>query len=134
MLRDSKPTDAELAILKVLWTHGPSTVRAVHNALKTDSAYTTTLKMLQIMHDKGLVQRDTSERSHVYRPSLSEEQVQRSLVTDLLDRAFGGSVARLAMRALSLERASPAELAELRAMLDEQEAADKPAKAKGKKK
>ncbi len=122
MSRHPMPTDAELAILKVLWAHGPSTVRAVHEALKASSAYTTTLKMLQIMHDKGLVERDTSKRSHVYQPALSEEVAQRSLVTDLLDRVFEGSVARLTMRALSLERASPAELAELRALLDEHEA------------
>lgn len=113
-----KPTDAELTILRVLWRAGPSTVRAVHDALGGGGAYTTTLKMLQIMHDKGLVRRDASQRSHVYEAALDEQEAERSLLTDLLDKAFGGSAARLAMHALSLRPASKDELAEIRALLD----------------
>ena len=88
-----KPTDAELAILRVLWERGPSTVRQVHELVARDrpAAYTTALKLLQIMTEKGLVDRDERERTHVYRARLSEEQTQRQLVRDLLDRAFGGS-------------------------------------------
>src|SRR6188508_2011298 len=92
-----RPTDAELAILGVLWERGPSTVREVHDALSStqDSGYTTVLKLLQIMIDKGLVVRDESERAHVYEARLSEQRTQRQLLGDLMDRAFGGSPAKL---------------------------------------
>ncbi len=118
-----KPTKAELAILQVLWRHGPCTVRQVHEELNRgkSSAYTTTLKFLQIMAEKGLVLRDESERSHVYRAAASEEKTQRGLVDDLLQRAFGGSAQKLVMQALSHKRTSPAELAEIRKLLDELE-------------
>src|SRR2546430_17724722 len=88
-----RPTDAELAILRVLWDRGPSTVRQVHDVLGRErpAAYTTALKLLQIMTEKGLVERDERDRTHVYRARLSEEQTQRQLVRDLADRAFGGS-------------------------------------------
>lgn len=112
------PSDGELAILRVLWSGGPATVRAVHDALERGGAYTTTLKQLQIMWDKGLVTRDDSQRSHVYGAAVKEDEVQGSLVTDLLRKAFDGSAARLAMRALSVERASDDEIAELRSLLD----------------
>src|SRR6516165_10760541 len=104
-----KPTEAELAILQVLWRHGPCTVRQVHEELSQEkqSGYTTTLKLLQIMAGKGLVQRDESERSHVYRARLSEEKTQRHLVDDLLDRAFGGSAQKLVMRALASKKTTP---------------------------
>jgi BlaI family penicillinase repressor len=116
-----RPTDAELAILRVLWQRGPSTVRVVTEALAAhrEVGYTTALKLLQIMTDKGLVRRDESQRTHVYTARLSEEQTQKQLVGDLLERAFGGSAQKLVMRALSVRRASPEELAEIRRLLDE---------------
>ena len=118
-----RPTDAELAILRVLWRDGPSTVRQVQQALSQDrpTGYTTALKLLQIMTRKGLVQRDQDQRRHVYRARHSEAQTQRQLVGDLLERAFGGSRTRLVMQALAGKRASPKELAELRRLLDELE-------------
>jgi predicted transcriptional regulator len=112
------PTDAELAILKVLWRQGPQTVRQVHEALGTGGAYTTTLKMLQIMLDKQLVTRDASQRSHVYSAAVGEEDTQRALVTDLVDKAFEGSAAKMAMHALSLKDVSPDEIAELQHLID----------------
>jgi BlaI family transcriptional regulator, penicillinase repressor len=113
-----KPTDAELAILRVLWTRGPSTVRQVAEAMDRESGYTTVLKLLQIMTDKGLVTRDEAERTHVYAAAFSEDQTQRQLVSDLLERAFGGSAAKLVLHALSAKKASPAELAEIRKLID----------------
>lgn len=120
MPKPPRPTDAELAILRVLWQRGACTVRQVHDALSRDrpSAYTTALKMLQIMTEKGLVRRDVSDRTHVYQAKLSEEQTQRQLVRDLLDRAFGGSSSKLVMQALSAKRATPEELSEIRRLLE----------------
>lgn len=122
-----KPTDSELSILRVLWRLGPSTVRAVHDELNRsqETGYTTVLKLLQIMHEKGLVIRDESERSHVYRPAWSENEVQQQLVGHLLDRAFGGSARQLVMQALATKKASPAELAEIRKLLEEMEGGKK---------
>ena len=118
-----RPTDAELAILSVLWQRGPSTVREVHDELlrSHESGYTTVLKMLQIMIDKGLVVRDESNRAHVYSARLSEQRTQRQLLGDLIERAFGGSPARLVMQALSSTKASPEELSAIRNVLDEME-------------
>jgi BlaI family transcriptional regulator, penicillinase repressor len=115
-----KPTDAELAILRILWERGPSTVRQVHELLARDrqAAYTTALKLLQIMTEKGLVERDERERTHVYRARLSEDQTQRQLVRDLLDRAFGGSASKLVMQALATKRASADELRDIRKAID----------------
>jgi len=115
-----KPTDAELAILRILWERGPSTVRQVHELLARDrqAAYTTALKLLQIMTEKGLVERDERERTHVYKPRLSEDQTQRQLVRDLLDRAFGGSASKLVMQALATRRASADELRDIRKAID----------------
>lgn len=115
-----RPTDAELAILRVLWERGPSTVRQVHEVLSRErpAAYTTALKLLQIMTDKGLVSRDERDRSHVYHARLTEAQTQRQLVRDLLDRAFGGSAAKLVMQALAARRASAEELVEIRRLID----------------
>jgi predicted transcriptional regulator len=115
-----RPTDAELAILRVLWERGPSTVRQVHEVLSRErpAAYTTALKLLQIMTDKGLVSRDERDRSHVYHARLTEAQTQRQLVRDLVDRAFGGSAAKLVMQALAARRASPEELVEIRRLID----------------
>jgi BlaI family penicillinase repressor len=112
-----KPTDAELAILRILWSRGPSTVRDVAEAMGREGAYTTVLKLLQIMTEKELVRRDESARTHIYESAHTEEQMQKHLVTDLLDRAFDGSAATLLMRALSAKKASPKELAEIRKLL-----------------
>lgn len=116
-----RPTEAELAILRVLWDRGPSTVREVTEALQDErgTGYTTALKLLQIMTDKGLVQRDESSRAHAYEAVASAETTQRQLVSDLLERAFGGSARQLVLQALSAKRASRDELAEIRHMLDE---------------
>ena len=124
--RDPRPTDAELAILQVLWRRGPSTVREVHEELKGEhsTVYTTVLKLLQIMTEKGLVKRDELSRAHIYRPSQPAEQAQQRLVMDLVDRAFDGSAQQLVMRALTAKKASPDELAEIRRLLDELERAD----------
>ncbi|HEU4594477.1 MAG TPA: BlaI/MecI/CopY family transcriptional regulator [Pyrinomonadaceae bacterium] len=118
-----RPTDAELEILKVLWRRGPSTVREVFEQLSEfkTSGYTTVLKMMQIMSEKGLVRRDETQRAHVYRAALAEDETQRQLVGDLLRRAFDGSAKRLVLQALSTERASADELNEIRRMLDELE-------------
>ncbi len=118
-----RPTPAELEILGVLWRRGPSTVREVQTELSRSrpTGYTTALKFLQIMTEKGLVQRDESQKSHVYRPSLPKEETQRRLVGDLLVRAFEGSAGRLAAHALSTHKASPEELREIRKLLDELE-------------
>ena len=120
MAKTPRPTDAELAILRVLWQLGPSTVRQVHDVLMRDrpTAYTTALKLLQIMTEKGLVRRDESDRTHVYHVRLTEEQTQRQLVRDLVDRAFGGSSSKLVLQALASKRASSDELAEIRRMLE----------------
>ena len=117
----SRPTDAELGILRVLWQRGPSTVREVRDVLAAEkpTGYTTVLKFMQIMHDKGLLVRDESQRSHVYQPRVPAEKTQRQLVTDLLERAFEGSARNLVMQALSAKRVSPEELAQIRALLDE---------------
>ena len=113
-----KPTDAELAILRVLWSRGPSTVRQVTEILERDTGYTTALKLLQIMTEKRLVVRDESARTHVYQAAYTEDQTQRQLVTDLLDRAFDGSAARLVLQALSSNTASPKELEAIRKLID----------------
>jgi predicted transcriptional regulator len=116
-----KPTDAELAILRVIWERGPSTVRQVHEALADtrETGYTTTLKLMQIMADKGLVKRNETSRTHVYSAIAGEEQTQRQLVKDLVDRAFGGSAATLVLRALSAEGTSESELREIRKLIDD---------------
>ena len=103
MPRLPRPTDSELAILRVLWDRGPSTVRTVHEALAgaRETGYTTTLKLMQIMVAKGLVRRNESERTHVYTARLTQDQTQRQLVADLVQRAFGGSAAALMQQALS---------------------------------
>lgn len=118
-----RPTDAELAILRVLWDRGPSTVRDVTEALHEErgTGYTTALKLLQIMTEKGLVQRDDSQRTHVYEAVAPAEVTQRQLVSDLLDRAFRGSTPQLVLQVLSTKRASRAELAEIRQLLDAME-------------
>ena len=118
-----KPTDAELAVLRVLWQRGPSTVREVWEQLNPTqgTGYTTVLKIMQIMCEKGLLSRDESDRSHVYRAARSEEQTQRQVVGHLLDRLFSGSAPKLVMRALDAKKATRAELTEIRRLLDELE-------------
>jgi BlaI family penicillinase repressor len=115
-----RPTEAELAILNVLWDHGPLPVREIHGLMDADkpTGYTTVLKLLQIMTEKGLVNRDDSTRTHVFEAAYSEDQTQQQLVGDLLDRAFDGSAAKLVLRALEARAASPEELAEIRKLLD----------------
>ena len=118
-----RPTDGELGILRVLWRRGPSTVRQIHEELaqRSPTVYTTVLKLLQIMTEKGLVERDESQRAHVYVARLPEEQTLGQLVGDLLDRAFEGSSSRLVMRALESRPATREELAEIRRLLDTME-------------
>jgi BlaI family transcriptional regulator, penicillinase repressor len=127
MMTTPRPTDAELAILRILWRRGPSTVRQVHEDLERRSltGYTTVLKLLQIMTEKGLVERDESQRAHVYVARLPEEQTLGQLVGDLLDRAFEGSSSRLVMRALESRPATREELSEIRRMLDLMEGEDR---------
>ena len=118
-----RPTNAELAILSVLWRRGPSTVRDVHEALGEGRGeavgYTTILKLLQIMTEKKLVKRDTRSRTHVYAAAASEATTRDQLLSDLVDRAFGGSSLALVLQALSTTRATPAELEQIRRLLDE---------------
>ena len=123
-----RPTDAELEILTVLWSRGPSTVREVHEAIgrtralrRKPAQYTTVLKMLQIMAEKGLVRRDEKNRAHVYEASRPREWTQSQLAGDLLQRAFGGSAKGLIIGALSARKASREELAEVRKLLEEYE-------------
>ena len=118
-----RPTDAELEILKVLWRRGPSTVREVFESFGETkvTGYTTVLKLMQIMAEKGLVVRDESERAHRYEAAAAEDETQRRLVGELLRKAFDGSAKKLVLQALSAERASAEELSEIRRMLDELE-------------
>lgn len=117
-----RPTDAELAILRVLWRRGPSTVRDVQGELnhKRRTGYTTALKLLQIMTEKGLVRRDETDRAHVYEARLTEEKTQRQLVRDLLERAFGGAHQKLVMQVLRARKKplTPEQLDEIRKLLD----------------
>ena len=112
-----KPTDAELAILTVLWSRGPSTVREIAEDMGREAGYTTILKLLQIMTEKGLVVRDETARTHVYEAASTQDQTQRQLVTDLLERAFDGSAAKLVLQALAATKSSPEELAEIKKLL-----------------
>ncbi len=126
-LRTPKPTGAELELLRILWERGPSTVAVIHEAQAgKGTGYTTTLKVLQRMTEKGLVRRAERQRSHVYRAAVDAEKTQRQLVRDLLQRAFGGSPGKLVVQALSEKKASPEELATIRQLLDEMERQAKP--------
>ena len=119
----SKPTAAELEILAVLWELGEATVKEVHTNLSSNkpTAYTTVLKFLQIMMEKGLVDRDDANKAHVYRAALSQEQTQKTLVSDLLEKAFRGSALRLVQHVLEAKPASAADLKEIRRMISEAE-------------
>ena len=116
-----RPTEAELGILRVLWEKGPSTVRHVNDVLSQtrDTGYTTTLKLMQIMAEKGLVTRDERDRTHVYAARWSQDHTQRQLVSDLVDRAFGGSATALVLQALSAHPASADELSEIQRLIDD---------------
>ena len=118
-----RPTDAELEILRVLWVRGPSTVREVHEALNKvrPAGYTTILKFMQIMTDKGLLRRNEDQRAHVYEARVLQAETQRMLVGELLDKAFEGSAANLLMQALASKPASAEELSTIRQLLDEYE-------------
>ena len=117
-----RPTDAELGILRVLWQRGPSTVREVQESLNEarPTGYTTVLKTLQIMTEKGLVRRDEQQRAHVYEAQFAQHQTQRQMVGDLLNRVFDGSASNLLMHALATKKGtSPEELSQIRDILDE---------------
>jgi predicted transcriptional regulator len=115
------PTEAELEILNILWTLGPSTVRDVHTASAKDTGYTTILKQMQVMAEKGLLSRSEQYRSHVYEARIAKEQTQRQLTRSLMQRAFDGSAKNLVLGALSSQKVSAKDLAEIRRMLDEYE-------------
>lgn len=118
-----KPTEAEIEILSVLWEIGPATVREVHSQLikVREVGYTTVLKLMQIMTEKGFVVRDESQRSHVYRPKQKAETVKKSLLSDLITRVFSGSTSSLVMQAISSKKATPSQLAKMKELLDELE-------------
>lgn len=115
-----RPTEAELEILQVLWQHGTCTVRDVHEVLnrRTGTGYTTALKLLQVMHEKGLVERDESQRAHVYTAAVSKERTQRRFLSDIVKRVFDGSSSRLVLQALGEHKASREELHEIRELLN----------------
>lgn len=119
-IQKRRPTEAELTILRVLWEGGPATVREIHKVLAAErpTGYTTVLKLLQIMTEKGLVERDETRRPQVYRPAYSQQQTQRQMVGDLLQRVFGGSVKALVLQALESKRSSPEELEAMEKLLD----------------
>ena len=122
----ARPTPAELAILRALWQHQPATVREVHELLNPEqggNSYTTTLKMLQIMTEKGLVERDTGQRAHIYRANCTQQGERRAFVTDLANRLFDGSATQLALQALGQSgRIDAEELAEIKQMIQRLEA------------
>jgi BlaI family transcriptional regulator, penicillinase repressor len=117
----NQPTKAELRILQVLWRHGPSTVRRVYEGLGEASGYTSVLKLMQIMLEKGLLSRDAQDRTHVYTATVPETEAKRGLVQDLIEKAFGGSSKELIVQALSTKRASAEELLEIKRMIEEME-------------
>ena len=112
------PTEAELEILNILWAAGPSTVRDVHTQSSKETGYTTVLKQMQVMVEKGLLERSERFRSHVYEPRVAKEKTQQRLTRNLMQRAFDGSAKNLVLGALSSQKGSPAELAEIRELLD----------------
>jgi BlaI family penicillinase repressor len=120
MSKIAAPTTAELAILRVLWSHGPATVRQIHNIMRADRdiGYSTTLKMVQIMAEKGLLLKDESVRPQVYTPAMAEAKTQLQLIDDLIQRAFGGSASKLVMRAAAAKRITPRELAEIKELIE----------------
>ncbi len=120
-MSSSTPSDAELAILSVLWRCGPSTVREVHEALAKDTGYTSTLKQMQVMNEKGLVRRSERYRTHLYEAAATKEEIQARIAGDMLHRAFEGSAKNLVLGALTAQRASAEDLDEIRRIVDEYE-------------
>ena len=122
-----KPTDSELEILNILWEKGPSTVREVHEVLELnkDAGYTTTLKLMQIMHEKDLLKRDVSNKSHIYTANVSQEKTQGQIVKRMIDNVFNGSASRLVMQALGNHKPNAEELNEIKKYLDEMEKGNK---------
>ena len=116
----SGPTDRELAILGILWNNGASTVRKINEEMNKQqrTGYTTTLKLMQIMTEKGLLIRDDSNFQHIYKPAVSEEKTQKQVVGDLLEKVFSGSAEKLVMRALSAKKVSASELAKIKKMIE----------------
>ena len=118
-LKNIKPTESELEILQILWQKEHCTVREVHETLdKKDAGYTTTLKLMQIMHEKGLVERDTTAKTHIYKALLNQEKTQQQLVNKMIDNVFNGSAARLVMQALGNQSASKEEIDLIKEYLD----------------
>jgi len=122
----SQPTDAELQLLRVLWEHGPSPVRVIHEAISRakETNYSTTVKMLSVMLDKGLVKRDEAVRPHIYRTVKKQETTQKGMLRDLMDRVYGGTPGRMVIQALSSRKASQEELDEIRRLLDQLQEGD----------
>lgn len=120
-LKTIKPTESELEILQILWNKGVATVREVHEELAAtkDVGYTTTLKLMQIMHEKGLVKRDDSMRTHVYQAAVNKEKTQKHLLGKMIDSLFGGSPTQLVIQALGEHKASPEELERIQALLND---------------
>ena len=119
----SQPTEVELQMLRILWQHGPSTAREVHNQLSEtrETNYSTTVKMLSVMLDKQLVKRDETVRPQLFQPAATRDRTQRRMLKDLVQKAYDGSVGSLVMQALSSQKSSPGELAEIRRLLNELE-------------
>jgi predicted transcriptional regulator len=122
-MKQLKPTESELEILNILWQKGPSTVREVHEVLEKskDAGYTTTLKLMQIMHEKGLLERNTDSKTHIYKASVSQKQTQGQILQRLIDTAFNGSASQLVMQALGNHKASKEELEQIRQYLEQME-------------
>ena len=120
MSKSPSPTAAELAILRVLWSHGPATVRQIHNIIRADHqvGYSTTLKMVQIMTDKGLLLKNERVRPLVFTPARAEAHTQLQLIDELIQRAFGGSASKLVLRAAAAKRITPGELAEIKDLIE----------------
>ncbi|MCG8319381.1 MAG: BlaI/MecI/CopY family transcriptional regulator [Cytophagales bacterium] len=118
-----KPTDSELAILQELWQRGPSTVKVIHEALSSsrDIGYTTALKLMQIMHEKGLLTREREGKTHIYQPAVSQEKIQKQLLNKLVDTAFQGSAMKLIMQALGNEKTSIDELTQIKSFIEKLE-------------
>jgi len=127
MTKPIRPTESELEILNILWAKGPSTVREIHEVLEQnkEAGYTTSLKLLQIMHEKGLVSRDTSSKTHIYTAAIPQDKVQGQLVKRFIDNVFNGSASQLVMQALGTHKADAAELEKIREYLDKMEQQNK---------